>query len=342
MMRLLAALAFAATTAPIPTLAQPAAPADCRPEGEVRFICGVSAPEDLILIPGSDWVVTSALRGQGGIAFVNVRERMMRTTPLTAIPEKFDRKAYPDCPGPPDAEGKAAFLSHGIALGPRRGGVQTLYAVGHEKREAIEIFELDLRGRAPALTWVGCILPPEPVYVNSLAVSPDGGFVATNFWPRGEVPAARLARLLAGEITGDLREWRPGKGWSTLPGSEGSGLNGIERSKDGKTLYVASWGRREFYRITREGGVLKRETVPLTFRIDNLRWAPDGTLITAGVTDGGTTVATIDPATLKVTEHLNRPDTPGFAFGTGAIRVGNEIWVGSSRTYRIAIIPYAK
>jgi len=33
--------------------------APCDLDGQVRFICGLSSPEDLILVPQSDWVVAS-------------------------------------------------------------------------------------------------------------------------------------------------------------------------------------------------------------------------------------------------------------------------------------------
>jgi len=46
----------------------------CNPAGNVQFICSQQGPEDLVLVPGSEWVVVSALAGTGGIRLVNVRD----------------------------------------------------------------------------------------------------------------------------------------------------------------------------------------------------------------------------------------------------------------------------
>ena len=79
------------------------------------------------------------------------------------------------------------------------------------------------------------------------------------------------------------------------------------------------------------------------FRVDNVRWAPDGSLLAAG--QGGaapaqtTNVVRIDPASLKVQEIIRHPNSPEFGAGTVAVQIGKEIWVGSFRGDRIAIFP---
>ena len=45
-------------------------------------------------------------------------------------------------------------------------------------------------GTAPVLTWNGCAVAPDPVGLNSVVGLPDGGFIASNFLPRGGTPAA--------------------------------------------------------------------------------------------------------------------------------------------------------
>jgi topoisomerase IA-like protein len=114
--------------------------------------------------------------------------------------------------------------------------------------------------------------------------------------------------MQAGEKNGELWEWHTKTGWKIVPGSEASGANGIEISKDGKTFYMAGWGNQVFIRLSRGATPVRRDEIPIGFRLDNLRWAPDGTtLIGAGqqvAADGAAVVASrvvrIDPKTLKV------------------------------------------
>ena len=50
-------------------------------------------------------------------------------------------------------------------------------------------------------------------------------------------------------------------------------------------------------------------------------------------------VIKINPGTLKVQEMIRYPFNDAFNFATGAIQVGQEIWVGSVRGDRIARFP---
>ena len=47
----------------------------------------------------------------------------------------------------------------------------------------------------------------------------------------------------------------------------------------------------------------------------------------------------VDPKTLRVREIVRHADTPAFGAGTVAVEVGKELWVGSFRGNRIAIVP---
>jgi hypothetical protein len=318
----------------------------CAPNGNIRFVCGLTAPEDLVQIPGTDWLVASVFGGSGGIRLVNVRDRTTAVAyPLEASKERFDSKTYDSCPGAPSAAQKASFRTHGLALRPGRNSVHTLFTVHHGERESIEVFDVDGRARPPALTWIGCAVAPDPVGLNSVVALPDGGFIATDFLARG-IDAAARGRMLAGENNGSLWEWHTRAGWKMIPGSEAAGANGIEISKDGRTLYVAAWGSQSFFRLSRGQTPVKRDTVPLGFRVDNVRWAPDGSLLATG--QGGaapmqtTNVVRIDPGTLKVQELVRQPNTDEFGSGTVALAIGLDLWVGSFRGDRVAIFPAKK
>jgi sugar lactone lactonase YvrE len=326
----------------------PPQPPPCRDTPDVQFVCGVQAPEDLVVLPGGQWVVASAYAGSGGIYLVRVSDRTSAVAyPSAAARERFDAKTYNTCPGPPDAATKASFRTHGLYLQSARNSVHKLLAVLHGGRESVEVFELDARPPTPVLTWIGCAVAPEPIGLNSVRALPDGGFVATDFLARGITPEAR-AKMLAGEKNGALWEWHTATGWQKVPGSEAAGANGIELSEDGKWYYVAAWGSQSFFRLSRlrqgSGEVSpKRDEIPLGFRVDNIRRARDGSILATGQTGMGseaaTVVAKIDPKALSVKEILRRPNTDAFGAGTIAVEIGKTLWIGSFRGDRIAIVP---
>ena len=316
--------------------------AGCDAVGDIRFICDQTGPEDLAAVPGTDWVLSSGMAANGAIRLINVRDKTTTVLfPSAASRERLNKRTYDSCPGPIGSEGDK-FRAHGLYLRPGANAVHTLYVVHHGNRESIEVFEVDARPKAPLLTWIGCAVAPDPIGLNSVAGLPDGGFVTTNFSPRGSDAAAR-ARMMAGENNGQVWEWHTGTGWKIVPGSESAGPNGLEISKDGKWLYIGGWGSQSVIRLSRGRTPVKKESAPVGFRVDNLRWAPDGTLLAAG--QGGTApsqtsnVVKVDPATLKFRELVRYPYTDPFTVSTVAIQLGKELWVGSARGDRIAIFP---
>ena len=318
--------------------------AGCDPLGNVQFICGLVGPEDLVAVPGSDWVIASGDAAPGAISLIDVKQKTATALyPSAALTQRLDAKTYDSCPGPIDPDEKDKFRAHGIAVRQGRNGVHTLYVVHHGNRESIEVFEFNARAKASALTWVGCAVAPDPIGLNSVVPLPEGGFASSNFQARG--PARGRANMQAGERNGELWEWHTGTGWKIVPGSEASGANGIEISKDGKWFYMGGWGNQTFIRFSRGQTPVKRDEIPVGFRLDNLRWAPDGSLIAAGqqipAGAAGFGMATsrvikIDPGTLKVRDLISYPFNDTFNFATGAIQVGKEIWVGSVRGDKIA------
>jgi sugar lactone lactonase YvrE len=207
----------------------------------------------------------------------------------------------------------------------------------------VEVFELDARKGMPSLTWIGCAVAPMPIGLNSVRWLADGGFVATNFNPRGAGPDA-FKRLQAGERNGEVWEWHTASGWQKVPGSEASGANGIEISDDGRTLYVAEWGTRSVIRLSRGQGTPTRDLAKLDFNVDNIHWAADGTLFATGqdLDKRLFVVAKVDPKTLVVREVLRQSNTPAFGNGTVAVEVGKDLWVGSFQGDRLAIFPLPK
>jgi len=320
----------------------PAAPpmTDCATAGGagLELVCNQAGPEDLVVLPGEQWVVASAYGGAGGIHLIRTRDRVStRAYPSALARRRPDEKKYSACPGPPDATADAKFQTHGLWLQPGTGTVHTLFVVGHGARESIEVFEIDTKPATPVITWIGCAIAPEPIGLNSVRGLPDGGFVATNWLARGVPPEVRN-RMMAGEKNGELWEWHTTTGWKKVPGSEAAGANGLELSADGKWYYVAAWGSQSFFRLSRGGTSPARDEIKLGFRVDNIRWTRDGSLLAAGQGEGASVVVKINPETLAVRELVRRADGPAFRGGTVAVEVASDLWIGSFAGDRIAVV----
>lgn len=298
----------------------PVSNADCGTDGDVAYICGVINPEDVIAIPDTNFIVASGYGGGGGIHFISHRDRTRLQVYPTPNPRlRHDADAYPDCPGPIDPAEGDQFNAHGLNLRLVEEGLYHLYVVHHGFRESIEIFEIDTRYQGavsvsptPGFAWIGCVVAPESMTLNSVSPLPGGGFAATApFVPAGYVPpggeeaaagddeadgeeaadageTAAAAEPVAPEdidIAGSygvVWEWSPAGGWSIVPGSESAGPNGIEASADGEWLYVNLWAGRQVLRLSRGRDPVETQTAELAFHPDNIRWQADGTLLTAG------------------------------------------------------------
>jgi hypothetical protein len=80
-----------------PTSASP----DCRSEGDLSFVCGPRKPEDLAVLPGTDWLIASGMEEGGGLHLIDTRTRMWRRW-IAARPVKPDPR-FPDCDSPEGA-----------------------------------------------------------------------------------------------------------------------------------------------------------------------------------------------------------------------------------------------
>lgn len=312
-------------------IADPSAAA-CEPVGEIQFICDVTSPEDLAVVPGSEWIIASGNREGGRLQLVSVQDKT--ATVLFPTPDRraeLDARTYPRCPGPLDPAAERAFLAHGLYIQIGGGPFHTLYVVHHGTRESIEVFEVDAAANPPAVTWVGCAVAPEGLGLNGVVALPGGGFVATS--PR----------------TGDVWEWHTDGGWKRVPGSEDTAPNGLEVSADGRWLFIAGWREQKLTRLSRGQTPPSKDVVPLAFRPDNLRMSLDGTRIFAAGHGNiqeprqplreTSNVATIDPGTLEVRQIFEHPAIDGFVASTTAIQIGDEMWLGTHRGERIAYFP---
>ena len=201
-----------------------APPPPCSP-ADAAFVCGLLSPEDLVTVPGNQWVIAGAFSGSGGIYLIRAADRSVTVGyPSPTAVDRFDAKAFPGCTGPPDAAAKAKYQTHDLSLRPGANGVHRLLAVLHGPRESIEVFEVVARKGTPTLTWIGCAVAPDPIGLNSVRWLSDGGFIATKFLARG----GQMKALQSGEKNGELWEWHTATGWQKVPGSEASGVGLVD------------------------------------------------------------------------------------------------------------------
>jgi DNA-binding beta-propeller fold protein YncE len=330
---------------------------DCSPANGVTFICGVTNVEDWAPVPGTKWIIGSDLSTpsspQGYLYLFDTGKKSVSAVQPSEIAIRPDKKTFPDCPGPVDMK---TFGPHGLDLTRTGGAHRVLYAVNHGGRESVEVFNVDLSGVRPRFTWTGCVVAPKGFWPDAVASVANGGIVVTSLWDPTD--ADRLAKLSKGQPVGALDEWDPGKGWSVVAGTEGmSGPNGVIVSPDGTKIYLALWSGKEVARIDRSSTPPKVDTVPTDILADNVRWSPTGKSIFVGGQDVTVKqvlvcfesssancnvpfkIYRLDPATLKLTEVVKSGVYGVMGGGTGAVQVGNKVWVSSFRADRIGIFP---
>jgi hypothetical protein len=313
------------------------APPPCRDEQRLSYMCELIVPEDILTVGSTGLLVASGHRAPGHLYLIDPAKRTQtELIHSPAFAQQHDKRAYPDCPGPLNLQ---AFDTHGLSLAETSPRQFSIYTTSHGEREAIEIYDLDLRSAAPKLTWKGCVPLQQDGYFNSVARLADGGFVTTRMRdqtftnPAGGAPAG---------ITGRLFEWHPGGQLRPLAGTEMSLPNGIDVSKDQRYVFVAAMGTQEVVRFDRRATPMAKRAVSLPIRPDNVHWASDGKLLTAGpnyvapsVCTGaacatGWSVLEVDPETLSFTRLGGADQTAAMQRVSSAMRVGNEIWVGSN------------
>ena len=324
--------------------------AGCEPFGDLEFVCGPVNAEDLVLAPGTDWIVSSGMSAGGGFYLVDSTDGDWSPLDFTARP---DTVAYPNCPAAPAAD---ELETHGLNVRAVTDDTAMLYVVGHGGREAVEIFELDTGGSRPELAWVGCILMPDGLAANSVASFADGSVVATVLFMPGTTFADAVVEK---QPTGAVYKWSPGDaGFTQLAGSELPANNGIEVSADGSRIYVASSGYQTVVAYSNTNPVrFLGATRQLPITPDNVHMSADGMLLTAGMKNdvpecGGppgpehsieilaacpraSIVIEIDPETMQDRILVETPTVDVFSNATMALTKDGEYWIGTFSGDRI-------
>lgn len=329
-----------------------AQPTRCESSGDVAFVCGVTNPEDLVLVPGTSWIVSSGMAEGAGFYLVDGKTSSASVLSFTAQPDP----AFAPCTTPPTPQ---SLNTHGLSLRATEPGRAKLYVVGHGTREAIEVFDVDATGARPTLTWRGCVTMPDGLEANSVASFADGTILATVLFLPGKTFLDSVTR----KPTGAVFQWSPGDaGFTKIEGTELPANNGIEVSADGREFYVASSGLQTIVAFSRSNPARQlRTTRPLPFTPDNVHLGPDGRLLTAGMANdvpecGGppgpehdiprlaacprpTIAVAIDPQTMRDTVIATTPTDPKFSNATMVLVAEGQAWFGTFSGDKIARAP---
>src|SRR5262249_50446332 len=179
------------------------------------------------------FLIGSGMVAGSGLHLIDTQAKAARSLFSSDLsPTRADKTRFAGCPGPLDPQ---QAILHGLSLRPAQADRYTLYATNHGGRESIEVFDLDPRGAALSVTWIGCVLMPDKLAANSVAAFSDGALVATVL----TLPGKTFEDVWAGRNTGVVLMWTPGsKDFRTLSGTELPGNNGIETSPDDREFYV--------------------------------------------------------------------------------------------------------
>ena len=332
-----------------------AAATDCPPGEALDYVCGPEKPEDVLVLPGTSWLVASGFAPGAGLKLVDTRNRSFtRWYSGSADQIAWDRSACPACPGPVDP---SQFNARGLSIHRTGDGGWRLLVVNHGGRQSIEIFDIANGKTAPALRWRGCLIMPEGQVGNSVASFADGTILATVLTR----PGTSIADFVQGRATGGVWQWRPGAQEATLlPGTELPGNNGLETDPDEKHFYVVAFGWHAVLLFDR-----KRTAEPVArieapdFMPDNIHWT-NGRLLLAGmrldepacgglrkVVNGvadpmlchrGWIVGELDRSAQRIsTVAHGRPETDFNGLSAAAIANG-DLWLGSFQSSRLAVV----
>jgi hypothetical protein len=325
----------------------------CAPSNGQTFVCGPQNPEDLVLVPGTQSIISSGMAEGAGFYLVDARSGQWSALSFAAEHDA----TFTACTTPPSPQ---SLNTHGLNIRATGQGRARLHVVGHGAREAIEVFDVDATGAKPTLTWKGCVPMPEGLAANSVASFADGSLVATVLFMPGTTFADAV---VARRNTGAVFEWSPGQaGFTLVQGTELPANNGIEVSVDGREIYVASSGLQTVVAFSHSNPARQlRTTRPLPFTPDNVHLGSDGRLYTAGMANDvpecggppgaqhdiaklaacprGTIAVAIDPATMRDTVVVQTPATQSFSNATMVLPVGREAWIGTFSGDRISRTP---
>jgi len=323
-------------------------------QGNAEILCGTDAPEDLELTPDGKYLIVSQFarvkdsdKGEG-LALFNLATKTFSKMSIAVVPDKSWGDS--NCPGPVGD----LLEPHGISLTRRKDGTMELYAINHNSRDSMEMFELKPDGAAWSLIWHGCEVTSKEF--NDVAALPDGSFISSHPTSLMTDPHDEALRY-SGKPIGTVVHWTQANGERELPGTRVGYPNGVVVSADGRYMYLDAWTAREIhkYDLQQEKDV---QVIKVPFMPDNLSWigkswegahrlTAAGVMNVSGECPQGSGklcvqqfgVAEIDPATMKFSVvYQSSRGTPLIAGASEALQVKDALYIGAYKGDRLVKI----
>ena len=230
----------------------------CDEVANISPVCGFHNPEDLAVVPGSEFLVVSEMGAfltdaPGALSLLDIKNN--QRAPLAINWDATEPRWGDSACLVPDVE---KFSPHGIDLMTRTDGRHQLLVVNHGN-EQIEFFELVADGSDSRLDWKGCAKPGNDAFMNDVASLNDGGFFVTHMWNKSTPFETVVAQFGAGEKIGWVWEWQAATGFTKLPGSDELMPNGITISQDNTKLFINIYLANKTIKVDRLTGKVEGE-----------------------------------------------------------------------------------
>ncbi len=338
---------------------------DCLPSGDITPICKFTNPEDAVLLPNGQVIVSQMgnleEKSPGSLVLFDVAARTVTTlfgqghAPNLSANTADDSWGSMDCAGDP-----RDFISpHGISLLARADERLQLMVVNHGHRESVEFFEVVPAVSGVAAIWRGCVLAPNKEFFNDVVALPDGGFIVSSMYSTRGPKLFGLHfggyKALLGMDSGYLSEWHPWQEMTIVAGSEGAFPNGVALSKDGRFIYENLYGEDQVRKLDRRSGeVVAFASVK---KPDNSTVDAKGRLLVASQKVSMLElkscvdkpdescllpfeIVQIDPETMSSKVVLQQAGPP-MGTGTVAVEYDKQLLIGSFVGDRMILTPYS-
>jgi hypothetical protein len=259
----------AAACKPTPPETTPPCPA---PDARQRYLCDIDVA-DIAALPGASGVVMVGAGAGQGLTLVEDDGRIHRLGFGAAAvagdhASRRDRPGDPACRTPPDPH--RTGLVRVAALDAATPGTWRLAALARGARDAIELWDLDLRkDAAPALTWLGCIpTPPRMVVLDVTAAVYDTVWVVARAAHKGLV-----ARAVDTTPTVALAGWSPARDWQSMETHAEALPFSVLADEDGNALLWTEPDTGRIHRLGAPGADVDWNFEELTDRPLDLAWS---------------------------------------------------------------------